>query len=99
MRTVVLQAALSRIFPISNCILEIPDFVPCLETAAHQPKVELLHMNERLVHVQQNVPGNLLLFKDIAMLRINTKSSQIVGCLFGIPLLDVGFCWAWILFA
>jgi hypothetical protein len=50
-----------------DILLESLDLVPCFQAFAHDTKVEFLHENEVLVHVQENISCNFLLFKDVTV--------------------------------
>lgn len=54
-----------------DLLLESLDFVPGFQPSTHDTKIELFHENEILVHVEEYFPGNLLLFEDIAVLRLD----------------------------
>jgi hypothetical protein len=65
--------------------LERLDHVPRLEASSHNTKIEFLHEDKFLIHLQKNVPGYLLLLKDIAVLRLHPQVPELTGGLHMIP--------------
>lgn len=51
-------------------------FMPGLQTAAHNTEIKLFHHNEILVHIKEDVTGNLLLFEYVAVFVIDAKRSE-----------------------
>lgn len=68
-----MEAGFPRVPGAANFELEVTNFVPGLESSTHQTKVVVFHVDEGLIHFQQNVTGDLLLFKNVTMPGIDAE--------------------------
>lgn len=56
--------------------LESFDFVPGFQAPTHNAKVEFLHKDKILVHVEKYITGDLLLFEDVTVFRVDPEVAQ-----------------------
>lgn len=78
--------------------LESFNFVPGFQPPTHNAKVEFLHKDKILVHVEKYVTGDLLLFKDVTVFRVDPEVAQVLCSFMLVPRAHLLFGWLIFLF-
>lgn len=71
-----------------HLVLQGLDLLPRLQTAAHRAQIKRLDKEGRLVHLQNDFTGDLLVAEDLAVLLLDTHGKKVLGNIVGAPCLD-----------